>query len=54
MPRDGSPIPTPRPMGLGSDVGRLIGAVVLGGALAWFLVRGLQVAVERAILEGWL
>jgi hypothetical protein len=41
-------------MGLGNNVGRLIGAVVLGGALGWFLVRGLQAGVERAILEGWL
>jgi hypothetical protein len=52
MPRDGTLTTTPRPLGLGSDVGRIAGAVLIGLVLAvayWF---GLPWAFEAAIRGG--
>ena len=52
MPR--TLIPSPRPLGLGNDMGRLIGALAIGLVLAAALWYGLEWAVEAAILEGWM
>ena len=46
--------PSPRPLGLGNDLGRLIGALAIGLVLASALWFGLPWAVEAAILEGWM
>ena len=46
--------PSPRPLGLGNDMGRLIGAIALGVVLASALCYGLEWGVEAAILEGWM